>query len=174
MIALLAVIIASGCAGAPDPAPEPQVEEPEPVPEAVAPVPEEPEEFVVTEEIYKQTFEDIEAFILNLNSIIKAEDFDTWDSFLTDEYRAYYSDPAVLKGISDELKKKFRYELRMRTLKDYFIYIVVGSRQEAALDEIEFIDETHILAYSIVNDTPAILYYLAYEEDGWKIAKWQG
>ncbi len=165
------VMLTAGCAGTPEPAPDPVSVKPDPVP-AAQPV--KPEEFVVTEEIYQQTFEDVEAFILNLNSIIKAEDFEGWNSYLTDEYRKYYSDPAVLRGISDELKKKFRYDLRMRTLKDYFIYIVVGSRQEAALDEIEFIDETHILAYSIVNDTPAILYYLAYEDGGWKIAKWQG
>ena len=164
-----------GCTSAPPPVPDPPVvvESPEPVVETV-PEPVQPDEFVVTEEIYKQTFEDVKAFILNLNAIIKAEDFASWKSYLTSEYADYYSDTQVLKGISDELKKKYRYDLRLRTLKDYFTYIVVGSRQEAELNEIEFIDENHILAYSIVNDTPAILYYLAFEDEGWKIARWQG
>ena len=71
---------------------------------------------------------------------------------MTEEYISYYSDNTVLKAISDELKNKYRYDLRLRTLKDYFLYIVVGSRQEATLEEIEFIDENHLLAYSIVNE----------------------
>lgn len=168
-------LVLGGCAGNPEPEPV-VVEEPAPEPEPAPPEPEpvdEEEEFVVTQEIYEQTFVDVEALIEELNAIIKNEDFDAWRAYLTAEYAAYYSDPAVLKGISDELKKKYRYELRLRTLQDYFLYIVVGSRQAADLEEIEFIDENHLLAYSIVNETPAILYYLAYEEGDWKIAKWQ-
>ncbi len=176
LFTILSTLIAlSGCTSAPEPEPVPVEEpapEPEPMPEEPQPV-EEEEEFVVTQEIYEQTFVDVEALIEELNAIIQSEDFSAWREYLTDEYVAYYSDPAVLKGISDELKKKYRYELRLRTLQDYFLYIVVGSRQEADLEEIEFIDENHLLAYSIVNETPAILYYLANEDGDWKIAKWQ-
>jgi hypothetical protein len=172
-----AFLLLPGCAGAPEPV-EPLPPEPVAQPEPEPPVQdnsltEKSEDFVVTMEVYQQTFEDIEAFIQNLNDIIRNEDFDAWRSFLTDEYITYYSDNAVLKGISDELKNKYRYDLRLRTLKDYFLYIVVGSRQEASLEEIEFIDETHLLAYSIVNETPVILYYLANTDGEWKIARWQ-
>ena len=136
-------------------------------------VEEESDEFVVSQEIYEKTFEDVELLIQELNEIIRGENFEAWRSFLSDEYAGYYSDAKVLQDISAELKKKYRYDLRLRSLKDYFIYIVVGSRQEANLEKIEFIDENHLLAYSIVNETPVILYYLARQEDGWKIAKWQ-
>lgn len=131
------------------------------------------DDFVVTQEIYEKTFEDIEALIDRLNSIIRNENFEEWNEYLTDEYRSHYSNPAVLREISDDLRKKYRYELRLRSLRDYFLYIVVGSREEATLDKIEFIDEDHLLAFSIVNDTPVILYYLANDGDGWKIALWQ-
>lgn len=173
LLFLSALIVLAGCASTPEPEAAP-VEEPAPAPEPVVPEPEPAEEeFVVTQEIYERTFVDVEAFIEELSTIIKNEDFEAWRGYLTDEYVEYYSDPAVLKAISDELKKKYRYELRLRTLQDYFLYIVVGSRQEADLEEIEFIDENHLLAYSIVNETPAILYYLAYQDGDWKIAKWQ-
>ena len=174
----LAVLTFAGCASV-----EPEVAEPvepavieevpEPEPPAEEPVEGEPEDFVVTQEIYEKTFDDVEVLIDRLNTIIRNENFEEWNQYLTREYREHYSDPAVLREISDDLRKKYRYELRLRSLRDYFLYIVVGSREEATLDKIEFIDENHLLAYSIVNDTPVILYYLANDGEGWKIALWQ-
>ena len=174
----LAVLAFAGCASV-----EPEVAEPvepavieevtEPEPPAEEPAEAEPENFVVTPEIYEKTFEDVEVLIDRLNTIIRNENFEEWNQYLTREYRENYSDPAVLREISDDLRKKYRYELRLRSLRDYFLYIVVGSREEATLDKIDFIDENHLLAYSIVNDTPVILYYLANDGEGWKIALWQ-
>lgn len=172
---VLAIILFAGCASVPPTAEEPVILEdlpkPEPVPEV--PAEQESDDFIVTREIYEKTFEDVEVLIDRLNAIIRNENFEGWNEYLTMEYRDYYSDPAVLRDISEDLRKKYRYELRLRSLRDYFIYIVVGSRQEATLDKIEFIDESHLLAYSIVNDTPVILYYLANDGEGWKIALWQ-
>jgi len=178
LLAGMAILIFAGCTSLEPEVVEPveptvqeEAPEPEPVPEEAAE--EGTEDFVVTQEIYEKTFEDVEALIDRLNTIIRNENFEEWNTYLTDQYREHYSDPAVLKDISEDLRKKYRYELRLRSLRDYFLYIVVGSREEATLDKIEFIDENHLLAYSIVNDTPVILYYLANDGEGWKIALWQ-
>ncbi len=175
---VLAMLILAGCTSVPPEAEEPvepvvieELPRPEPLPEEPAET--ETEDFVVTQEIYEKTFEDVEVLIDRLNSIIRNENFEEWSTYLTEEYREYYSDPAVLREISEDLRKKYRYELRLRSLRDYFLYIVVGSRQEATLDKIDFIDENRLLAYSIVNETPVILYYLANDGEGWKIALWQ-
>ena len=157
-----------------EPEPEPVVEEPvvESAPEAVAepePVTEpEPEEFVVTEEMYVETFEDIKGFIAELNNIIADKDYDTWLTYLTDDYIAYYSNPEKLQEYTD-LYKQRGYNYRILDLEDYFLYLVVISRSNAVVDEIVFTDKTHLTAYTEIKDTLSVLYYLEKNENGWKI-----
>jgi hypothetical protein len=147
----------------PEPEPEPAVEEP---------VEEEPEEdFVVTEEIYKQTFEEIEAFIKRLNTIIRGKDFETWRTYLRDEYSGLYSNREYLREQSNKPLLK-KHNIVLNSLEDYFLYVVVPSRSQAKLDEIEFLDSDHIKAISIIRETKGLLYLLVREEEDWKIGVW--
>jgi hypothetical protein len=126
------------------------------------------EEFVVSEEVYTKTFDEIEEFIRNLNEIIRNEDYDTWLTYLSEAYIERTSDPAYLKEQSEKpLLKKSNIELD--DLKDYFEYVVVPSRTQAQLDEIEFVDEKHVKAYAKIGDTKALLYLLVRDDDKWKI-----
>lgn len=137
--------------------------EPEPQPEA--------EEFVVTEEVYSKTFDEIEVFIRNLNEIIRNEDYDTWLTFLSEDYIERTSDPKYLKQQSEQplLKKS---NVRLSSLRDYFTYVVVPSRTQAQLDEIEFIDESQVRAFAMIKNTKALLYLLVRENGNWKIGVW--
>ena len=146
-----------------EPVPEP---EPEPEPE---PVESEPEEFVVTEELYVTTFEDIQGIIANLNAVIASRDYNTWLTYLTDEYIEYYSDPEVLQKFTD-LYKQRGYNYRINDLEDYFNYLVVISRANAVLDEIIFVDPTHVKALTELKGQLSVLYYLEKIENEWKIA----
>ena len=141
----------------PEPAPEPVVE-PEP----------EPEDFVVTDELYVETFEDIRSLIINLNEIIASKDYNTWRTYLTDDYIAYYSDPVKLKEYTD-LYKQRGYNYRILDLEDYFLYLVVISRSNAVVDEIKFTDSIHITALTEIKGKLSVLYYLEKNENGWKI-----
>lgn len=143
---------------------------PQPEPEPVAaPEPEpEPEEFIVTEELYVETFEDIQGIIDNLNGIIASKEYDLWLTYLTDDYIEYYSDPEQLSYWS-ELYKQRGYNQRINDLNDYFEYVVVLSRQNAVLDEINFTDSTHITAYTEIKGKLSVLYYLEKHENEWKI-----
>jgi len=155
----------------PEEIPEPPKEEPlteEPVLEENK---EEEPIFTVTEELYTKTFLDIELFIDNLNKIILSQDYNTWLSFLTDEYKARYNDPVVLNQISEEPKLK-RYNIRLRNLRDYFNYVVVSSRQNVRLDDIVFVDVTHIKALTIIDGVPYLLYLLENINGEWKIGVW--
>ena len=129
------------------------------------------EDFVVTEEIYVRTFEEIEAFIKSLNDIISKKDYETWVTHLSDEYTARTSDPDYLREQSNKpiLKKK---NITLRGLEDFFFHVVVPSRIEAELDDIEFIDENHVKAVSIVRNRRGLLYLLVRVEDEWKIGVW--
>ena len=41
------------------------------------------EQFVVSDEVYTRTFDEIEQFIRNLNEIIRQKDYDTWLTYLS-------------------------------------------------------------------------------------------
>jgi hypothetical protein len=126
------------------------------------------EEFVVSEEVYTKTFDEIEEFIRNLNDIIRKKDYDTWLTYLSKEYIERTSDPAYLKEQSEQplLKKN---NISLKNLRDYFDYVVVPSRIQAQLDEIEFIGENQVKAYAMIRNTKALLYLLVREDDKWKI-----
>jgi len=47
--------------------------------------------------------------------------------------------------------------------------VVVRSRLQATLDDITFVDETHVKAITIIQGTEVILYYLVREDGGWKV-----
>jgi hypothetical protein len=153
----------------PEPEPEPQPEpEPEPEPEP-APDPEpEPANIEVSEELYDQTFTEVEQTITELNGIISDRNFGAWQGYLTAEYRETYSDPLVLEQ-SSQSAVLVRNNITLRTLEDYFNYVVVPSRSNARLDDLVFIDETTVEAIMVVNDRRYILYLLKKIGDRWKI-----
>ena len=126
---------------------------------------------MVTEEFYTKTFIDIEKMILELNNIILKQDYNTWLSYLTDEYIRRFSDPENLQQISEEPKLK-RYNVRLRNLRDYFNYVVVGSRQNVRLDDIVFIDSDHVKALMVIDGVPYLLYLLENINGEWKIGIW--
>ena len=137
--------------------------EPEPQPEQ--------EEFVVTEEVYSKTFSEIEMFIRSLNEIIRSEDYATWLTYLSEYYIQRTSDPEYLQEQSEQplLKKS---NVHLRSLQDYFTYVVVPSRTQAQLDELEFIDESQVRAFAMIRNTKALLYLLVRENGNWKIGVW--
>jgi len=124
--------------------------------------------FVTTEELYNRTFDEIEKTIRNLNKIINTKDYKSWRDYLTEDYINKRSDPSFLEKMSSStiLKQK---KIKLKTLEDYFNYVVVPSRTGARLDKIEMIDKKHVKAITIVNNTSIILYWLVKNAGQWKI-----
>lgn len=146
--------------------------EPEPEPEPVLePEPEE-EEFEVSETIYKETFNEIEELIKTLNKIIVSRNFSKWKKHLSPDYIKVMSDPAVLLKYSEQpiLKK---YNIQLKSLKDYFEYVVVPSRSNVTVDEIKFLDENRLIAYMIRKEIKTIIYQLEKKNDTWVISTWE-
>jgi len=128
-------------------------------------------EFVVTPELYNKTFDEVNAVIAELTSLINAQDFEGWRSFLTADYIARTSDPKFLKKASTSgvLQKS---GIVLHTLKDYFENVVVRSRTQATLTDINFVDKTHVKAITVIDGNPVILYYLVQEDGRWKVGIW--
>jgi hypothetical protein len=167
---LTAALLAGSCAGGPPasdspPGPPP----PEGPPDSAAG--ESPTEFEVSEEVYSRTFEEIREFIDNLNSIIRSADYESWLGHLSEQYIRTTSDPAYLREQSEKPLLK-QADIQLHDLRDYFIYVVVPSRTQATLDEIEFLDENHVKAIALLRGTRVILYLLERDQGQWKIGVW--
>ncbi len=126
------------------------------------------EDFVVTDEVFAQTFSDVEALISELNKTIRNQNYEKWLTFLTEEYKDYYSGPEVLRELSKKPTMQ-KYDIRLTTLKDYFTYVVVPSRSNARLDDLVFEDNNHVKAIMIIDEQRVILYQLVKIDGEWKI-----
>jgi hypothetical protein len=166
-----AMVLVLSCASAPAPAPAPgpaPTETPTPsVQEQPAePGPEEP--FVATEELKKRTFDEVQAVIDDLEAIIASSDYDRWLGYLTADYIASRSSEDFLRSASEAgVLKKAGIELK--SLRDYFVNVVVRSHFQATLADITFVDADRVKAYTRVQGTLYILYYLVHEDGRWKI-----
>ena len=129
---------------------------------------EEPPKFEVSEEVYKQTFGDIKSVIEELNRIIQNREYKNWLTYLTENYVKNTSRPEYLRRWQRDPRLKEK-NIVLRTLKDYFDYVVVPTRSEAKLDEIEFLDDTRVYAYTVFESKKYLLYNLLRTEKGWKI-----
>jgi len=118
----------------------------------------------------KKAETDIATLIDKLNKIIASKDYENWKIYLSDNYINYYSDPEVLKE-KTQSPLLIKYKIVLRSLEDYFNYVVVGSRQNVKLDEIKVLDRNRIKAYMIIKDTPVIIYELVRIDNEWKIGK---
>jgi len=127
--------------------------------------------FVVTEEVYQRTFEEIEAVIVGLNAIIRAGDFSAWERRLTTAYRERTSSREYLDEVSQSPLLK-QSGVTLATLEDYFRKVVVPSRSSVKLDQLAFVDATHVKAITVIQGEAYILYWLVRENGTWNIGIW--
>lgn len=126
------------------------------------------EDFVISTEMYETTFNEVEQFIAELNEIIADRDFQQWKSHLTEDYLHVHSDPAVLRERSESPVLR-RNNIELRDIEDYFTWVVVPSRANARLDDLDFIGTDQVEAIMRVRDQGVILYQLKRVNDRWKI-----
>jgi hypothetical protein len=176
---LLGVLLfAFSCASPSEPVktPAPQVEAvnsvvetaPEPQPE----VPAEPEVFdplTVSQEEYDSTKVDIQGLIKDLNRIIRNKNYNQWIARLDKSYFDRINSEEFLAAVSSQPSLKNR-KIVLRSAKDYFLEVVVPSRANDRVDDIDFITHTRVKAYTIKEDGIRLrLYDLENFENGWKI-----
>jgi len=172
----LSAILLAGCAGSPETAEEGPVETPpiaEPEPEAT-----EMEEtssdssdtFQMGKAQYEETKRDLSDLVEELNQIIADQNYTLWQTYLTREYIDYYSSPEVLHELSQS-PLMIKYNIKLRSLRDYFKYVVVASRKDVRIDDIKPLSENKVKAHMIINDEPIVVYTLQKVDDVWKITK---
>lgn len=156
-----------------EPAAEP-IAEPEPVPEI-------PDTHEVSQEIYDNTLAEVKLFINSLNKIISAKNYNGWKNALSDEYFTQISSQEFLANASESPLLKTK-KIVLKTPNDYFTNVVVPSRANSRVDEIEFSDDNKVKAYYLetrtkkdgnetVTETRRLrIYELTKSGDEWKIA----
>jgi hypothetical protein len=153
----------------PEAEPEPEaVSEPEPEPEPEPDPVSEPAPPEVSEELYEQTFTEVEQTIQELNDIISRRDYVAWQGYLTEDYRRTYSSPEVLAE-SSQSAVLVRNNIRLETLEDYFNFVVVPSRANVRLDDLVFVDEQTVEAIMEIRGDRYLLYLLKKVDNRWKI-----
>lgn len=160
-----------------EPVPKPEKEPPiQPAPEPSSPKEVssskvEGENVKITQEEYKKTFLEVERVIDELNSIIKAGDYNRWEQYLTPKFISAVMDPKNLKKINEQPLLK-RNNIEIKTLHDYFMYVVVPSRASVRLDDLIFTDQNKVKAFMFVRQDPVLIYQLEKIGETWKISVW--
>ncbi len=183
---LALVILSCTTAGAPAAQPDvsdppPSVEETVPAPaeeepaakEAEAKAEEETEEMFdpssITQEMFDEAKNDVQLLIEKLNQIIRNRDYHSWTTYLGQNYMDVISDPGFLNRLSESARLK-NQKIVLGSAEDYFMYVVVPSRANDRVDDIEFMDINQVKAFTITpKGQRLILYNLEKEGGNWKI-----
>jgi hypothetical protein len=123
----------------------------------------------ISRELYDSTIHDVQSYIEELNRIISRRNYDAWKTNLSSEYFTEISSAANLKNIS-ELPAMKSQRIVLKTPEDYFTYVVVPSRANSRVDDIEFSTQTRVKVYTINTKNERLrLYDLEHVGNTWKI-----
>ena len=182
LILLSVIIMAVSCGSEP----EPRIEDtPPPAEYAAIPAPVENTESgntgfenanfdpgAISQELYESTKIEVQHFIEDLNKIIANGNYNAWKAALTEEYFREISSPENLQQLSEQPAMTTR-KIVLKTAEDYFSYVVVPSRANSRVDDIEFISQNRVKAYTVMAREGQAqrlrLYDLELIENVWKI-----
>jgi hypothetical protein len=108
----------------------------------------EPNSFTVTQEMYDSTLAEVKAFVERLNLLINRKNYEGWKAALSDEYFNQISSEEFLAKASESSALRSR-KIVLKTLNDYFTHVVVPSRSNSRVDEIEFSTTNTVKVYYI-------------------------
>ena len=150
----------------PEPVKEPVVEvKPEPVEEKNTVIAEF-EGVTITKETYDQTKTEMEKIVEKLNRITATNDYAQWTTFLSEEYKQQYSQPLTLRKVSEALPVK---GIKLKSLRDYFMFVFVPSRQNVRVDDIRFVSPTRVDVIMKQANVLLLVYGLENINGSWKL-----
>ena len=105
----------------------------------------------ISKEEYNSTMADVQNFIEELNRIIRRKDYNSWKAALSPEYFGQIASVENLQQVSEQPAMKVR-GIILKSAEDYFINVVVPSRANSRVDDIEFIGEHRVKAFTIMTN----------------------
>jgi len=129
----------------------------------------------ISQAYYDQSLAEIISFLNTIDAIIKKADFEAWQKHCSEAYLKHYAHPEVLKELSQRPMLKTQ-NLKLKTLKDYFLQVFIPSRLELGnltIDKLEFITPTRVKVLVRINNASYLLYLLEKDDkNNWKISLW--
>ncbi|MDR1575230.1 MAG: hypothetical protein LBS37_04415 [Treponema sp.] len=123
----------------------------------------------ISEEVFNSTKIDVQRFIENLNQIIRSRNYDAWRVAISDGYFDKISSLEFLAAVSEQPAMKTR-NIVLKSPQDYFNNVVVPSRANDRVDDIEFVGQHRVKAYTVTpNGSRLRLYDLETTENTWII-----
>ena len=127
----------------------------------------------ISQEYYESTREDVRHFIDVVNGIIKNHDYSAWVAVLSPELFAEISSDRHLEELSELPAMKTR-RITLKNAEDYFTHVVVPSRANSRVDDIEFINLNRVKAFTVYTNRAGeeqrlLLYNLEKSGEMWKI-----
>jgi hypothetical protein len=176
-IALALIACGSEPASNAETPPETPPDPPLPEPAVVAVVPEadpppQEKDFdpnTISQEVFDSTKVEVQQFITDLNRIIRGRNFNGWKAVLSPAFFREISSPEFLKVKSEQPAMKMR-NIVLKTPQDYFNNVVVPSRANDRVDDIEFIGQNRVKAFTVhPSGRYLLLYDLERMENSWLI-----
>jgi hypothetical protein len=129
----------------------------------------------ITAEEKETTMDEIRLLVAEINRVIRARDYEGWVSHLADDFIAAINSPGYLAQLSKTSRQLKAQNIVLRTPRDYFIYVVVASREnvrvDASLDDIEFLNHNQVKAFTIdIRKQRLRLFEFVKAGNTWKIA----
>jgi len=106
----------------------------------------------ISQQLYDTTRDEVRRFIEALNQIIRDRKFNEWKANLSPEYFAEISSAENLQNLSEQPAMKTR-RIVLRTAEDYFLNVVVPSRANLRVDDIEFISGNRVKAFTFTKNS---------------------
>jgi hypothetical protein len=122
----------------------------------------------ISQEVFDTAKADIQRLVEDLNRIIRAGNYNTWLTYLSEEYRNRINSREFL----NEINTYPGVRGRINSARDYFNYVVVPSRANDHVDDIEFISQQEVRAYTLGSQGQRlVLYDLEYINNRWMIVQ---
>lgn len=138
-------------------------------PPAAAPEEEAFDPSMISPEVFLATKAEIQHLVENLNGIIRAKNYNAWLAYLSEEYKKVHDSPEFLDRTS-KTSPRLQNQPPLQDIRDYFIRVVVPSRDHDRVDDIEFTGLRKVKAYTVnPNRSRLRLYELEYIDETWKI-----
>jgi hypothetical protein len=137
----------------------------------------------ISQEEFDNAKNEVQALVEDLNRIIRARNYNYWLTYLSESFLEEISSPEYLDERTERLYERDKSAAAnlgrdpkgvqkrvLRNSRDYFTYVVVPSRANDRVDDIEYVSENQVTAYTVDNrGRRLILYNLENIGGEWKI-----
>lgn len=127
-------------------------------------------EVKITKKHYNDTMDEIKIVVEGLNKTTASKNYTTWLKFLSEQYKKTYSNPSILKTTSESLPVK---GLKLNSLKDFFNYVFVPSRQKIKVDDIKFLSPVKVNVIMLSKKKELLVYALEKFNEKWLLVPGQ-